>query len=63
MFLAAPTLAAPTELVELTLPALLNILSLNILEFGFALAMLDTVPVISLELRVPVFEFTEIDVF
>jgi hypothetical protein len=58
--LPAPTLACPIELVELTLPALLSILSLNILELGLVLTF--AVP-INLELRVPLFEFTEIEVF
>jgi hypothetical protein len=61
MVLPAPTLACPIELVELTLPALLSILSLNILELGLVLTF-AAVP-INLELRVPLLEFTEIEVF
>jgi hypothetical protein len=49
------------ELVEFTLPALLSILSLNILELGLVLTLF-AVP-INLELRVPLLEFTEIEVF
>lgn len=49
----APVLAPPIELVELTLPALLNIRSLYIFELVF----LTLVPLI-LELNAPEAEFT-----
>ena len=63
MFLPAPTLAPPIELVELTLPCLLNILSLYIFELCLVLTLLETVPVSSLELWGPLLEVTEIEVF
>jgi hypothetical protein len=63
IFLPTPTLAAPIELVELTLPALLIILSLYIFELCLFFTLLDTVPDINLELKAPLLELTEIEVF
>lgn len=63
ILLAAPPALAPIEFVELTLPALLNILSLYILELYLFLTLLETVPEMRRELKAPEAEETETEDF